>query len=142
MIIVDTNVILSFLLVDGITRKLIVSNKDLFIAPEHCFDELWENRKRWNRHELSEDTLREIVNEVKRIFIMPIEDEVYVKHTNEARELIEDSDDVPLVALAMSVDNEGIWTYNKKHFDNKKLKARVSVLTTKDMLERYPLRDL
>jgi len=142
MIIVDTNVILSFLLVDGITRKIIVDKRDVFMAPEYCFNELWENRKRWNEHELSDGTLKEIVNEVKRLFVMPVEDEIYIKHMNEAKELIEDLDDVPLVALALSVDNEGIWTYNIRHFDNKKLKAKVKVLTTKDVLKLHPLRKL
>jgi len=39
MIIVDTNVILAFLLTEGITRK-IISSRDVFITPEHCFEEL------------------------------------------------------------------------------------------------------
>lgn len=42
MIIIDTNVLLSFLLTDGITRKIIKENPDVFMSPEHCFEELWE----------------------------------------------------------------------------------------------------
>jgi len=40
MIVVDTNVVLAFLITDGITRKIIASNKDVFMTPEHCFKEV------------------------------------------------------------------------------------------------------
>ncbi len=71
MIIVDTNVVLSFLLTDGITRKIILRHKDVFISPEHCFNELWEHRGRWNRHGLPEGDLRMIVDRVKKYFVIP-----------------------------------------------------------------------
>jgi predicted nucleic acid-binding protein len=38
MIIIDTNVLLSFLLTNGITRRIMAENPDLFITPEYCFE--------------------------------------------------------------------------------------------------------
>lgn len=55
--------------------------------------------------------------------------------------MIEDINDAPVLALALSVENEGIWTYDVKHFDKEKIWAKVKVLTTKDVIEMYPLED-
>jgi hypothetical protein len=52
MIIIDTNVLLAFLLTNGITRRIIVENPEVFMSPEYCFDELWEHRDRWNKNDL------------------------------------------------------------------------------------------
>ncbi len=49
MIIIDTNVLLAFILTNGITRRIIVENPEVFMSPEYCFDELWEHRDRWNK---------------------------------------------------------------------------------------------
>lgn len=141
MIIVDTNVILAFLLTSGITRRIILGHKDLFIAPEHCFKELWKHRARWNKHNLSDTELSEIIDIVKKYFIFPVEEEVYKGFLAEATKLIEDINDAPVLALALSVENEGVWTYNVKHFDIEKVKARVKVLTTKDVLKMHPLEE-
>ncbi len=99
MIIVDTNVLLAFLLTNGITRKIIAENPDVFMSPQHCFEELWEHRDRWNKNKLSDDELLEIVNYVKRLFVMAISEEVYDSCHDEAEKLIEDMDDIPVVSL-------------------------------------------
>lgn len=141
MIIVDTNVLLAFLLTNGITRKIIAENPDVFMSPQHCFEELWEHRDRWNKNKLSDDELLEIVNYVKRLFVMAISEEVYDSCHDEAEKLIEDMDDIPVVALALSADNEGIWTYNTRHFRQEIFGERIKVLSTKDVIRLYPLKD-
>ena len=60
---------------------------------------------------------------------------------NEASELIVDVDDVPIVALALAVHNEGVWTYDKKHFHTEKLQSRIKVLTTTEVIKKYPLEE-
>ncbi len=37
-------------------------------------------------------------------------------------------------------DNEGIWTYNTKHFRQEIFKERIRVLSTKDVKELYPFK--
>ncbi len=139
MIIVDTNVLLAFLLTDGITRRVITENTDVFMSPEHCFDELWEHRERWNIKRLSDNELLEIINDIKRLFVIAISPEVYNPYISAAEKLTIDKDDSPVIALALSVDNEGIWTFNTKHFRQDILGDRITVLSTKDVIRLYPL---
>ncbi len=139
MIIVDTNVLLAFLLTDGITRRIITANPDVFMSPEHCFDELWEHRDRWNKNRLPDNELLEIVNDVKRLFVMAISPDVYNQCLPDAEKLTVDKDDSPVIALALSVDNEGIWTFNTKHFRQEIFGDRITVLSTKDVIRLYPL---
>lgn len=141
MIIIDTNVLLAFLLTDGITRRIIAENQDVFMSPEHCFEELWEHRSRWNKNKLHDRELLEIVDDVKRLFVMPVSQEVYDPYITAAEKLTDDKDDAPVIALALSIDNEGIWTHNIKHFRQKKFGERIRVLSTKDVLELYPLKE-
>ncbi len=141
MIIIDTNVLLAFLLTNGITRRIIAGNPDVFISPEHCFEELWEHRERWNKNELPDNELLEVVNDVKMLFVMAVSPEVYNPYIPEAEELTDDKEDSPVIALALSVDNEGIWTYNTKHFRQEIFGKRIRVLSTKDVIGLYPLKD-
>ncbi len=139
MIIVDTNVIIAFLLTKGITEKIISQHSDTFITPEHCFKELWEHRDVWNRNSLSEKELKTIVMNVRKLFVYSIPRSVYKEYEKEAIGIIDDKDDVPIVALGLAVENEGIWTYNTKDFMTKKVQANVKVLTTSDVLKLYPV---
>ncbi len=140
MIIIDTNVLLAFLLTDGITRRIIADNPDVFVSPDHCFGELWEHRDRWNKNKLQYSELLEIIDDVKRLFILPVPKEVYEQCIVVAEKLTDDKDDAPVTALALSIDNEGIWTHNIKHFRQKKFGKRIRVLSTQDVLELYPLK--
>ncbi len=140
MIIVDTNVLLAFFLTNGITRRIITENPDVFMSPEHCFGELWEHRDRWNRNRLQDGELLEIVSDIKRLFVMAVSPEVYNPYIPEAEELTDDKDDAPIIALALSVDNEGVWTYNTKHFRQEIFGERIRVLSTKDVISLYPIK--
>ncbi len=141
MIIIDTNVLLSFLLTNGITRRIIVENPDIFITPEYCFEELWEHRDRWNNKDLPDTELHEVINDVKRLFVMAVPLEVYKPYISDGEELTDDKEDAPIIALALSVDNEGIWTYNTKHFKQEVFGERIRVLSTKDVIKLYPLKE-
>ena len=141
MIIIDTNVLLSFLLTNGITRRIIVENPEVFMSSEYCFYELWEHRDRWNKNHLPDSELLEVVGEVKRFFVIAISPEVYSPNISEGEELTDDKEDAPIIALALSVDNEGIWTYNTKHFKQEVFGERIRVLSTKDVIKLYPLKE-
>ena len=66
---------------------------------------------------------------------MVISPEVYNPYVMEAEELTVDKDDAPVIALALSIDNEGIWTFNTKHFRQKIFGDRIKVLTSKDLIK-------
>lgn len=141
MIIVDTNVIMSFLLTNGITHQLIAAHKDAFITPEYCFEEIWEHKEVWNKKKLPDNELREIINGVRQLFIYPVSEEVYKVKLDEASKLIDDPDDIPIVALALAVHNEGVWTYDTKHFFTEKLQKHIKVLNTSDVIKLYPIQE-
>ena len=138
MIIVDTNVILSALLIKGITRIVLTEHKDVYMTPQFCFDELWKHREVWNINNQPEAKLKIILECIKRK-VLPIEKEVYENELENAQEMIIDIDDAPLIALALSIDNEGIWTYNTKHFKKDELKGKVKILNIKDVIRKYPI---
>ena len=138
MIIIDTNVLLSFLLTNGITRRIIAENPEVFITPEYCFEELWEHRDRWNKKDLSDSELIEVINDVKRLFVTDVSPDIYNPYISEGEKLTDDKEDAPIIALALSVNNEGIWTYNTKHFKQEIFGERIRVLSTKDVIKLYP----
>lgn len=141
MIIIDTNVLLSFLLTNGITRRIIAENPGVFITPEYCYEELWEHRDRWNKKTLPDSELLRVVDDVKRLFVMAVPPDVYNPYISEGEKLTEDKEDAPIIALALSVDNEGIWTYNTKHFKQEVFGERIRVLSTKDVIKLYPFEE-
>ena len=137
MIIVDTNVILSAILTEGITKMVLTAHKNVYMTPLSCFDELWKHRDVWNKKNQSEEELKYILSRLKR-YIIIMDEKTYNNKLEEARKLIIDIDDAPLIALALSVENEGIWTYNTKHFKKEKLKGKVKILNIKDIIKMYP----
>ena len=141
MIIIDTNVLLSFLLTNGITRRIIAENPEVFITPEYCFEELWEHRDRWNKKDLPDSELYEVINDVKRLFVMAVPPDFYNPYISDGEKLTDDKEDAPIIALALSVDNEGIWTYNTKHFRQEVFGESMRVLSTKDVIKLYPLKE-
>lgn len=137
MIIVDTNVILSALLTEGITKVVLTAHQDVYMTPQSCFDELWKHREVWNENTQPDEEQKYVLSRMKR-YIMIIDKKRYKNKLKKAKELIIDVDDAPLIALALSINNEGIWTYNTKHFNKDKLKGKVKILNIKDVIKMYP----
>ena len=136
-IISDTNVLIAMLIKPGIVRKLIINNPGEFITPEWNYFELWEHRDVWNRARLNDDELFDIVQEIKQYYVLEVPEEVYIEFMEEASEYITDKDDIPTLALALAVDNEGIWTFNIKHFKTDIIQKHVKILTTRDIIDLY-----
>jgi predicted nucleic acid-binding protein len=138
MIIVDTNVILSALLTKGITKAVLTAHKGVFMTPQFCFDELWSHRDVWNKNNQPEKEQQYILLRLKR-YIKVVDENIYTNNLEEAKKLMIDPDDTLLIALALSVDNDGIWTYNTKHFKQDRLEGKVKILNIKDVIRMYPI---
>ena len=138
-IIIDTNVLIAMLIKQGIVRKIIVNHPGAFITPEWCFTELWEHRKVWNRRNLDDSELQDILEDLKKYYIFTVSSDYYIAFEKEASELINDPDDIPLIALALAVENIGIWTFNTGDFLTEKIQKRVKILSTRDVVELYPI---
>ena len=61
-IIVDSNVLIAALIKPGIVRQIIPSNPGEWLVPEDIFEEVWEHREVWNRNDLPEFELHEILD--------------------------------------------------------------------------------
>jgi len=114
----------------GIVRELVLDHPGAFLTPEACIGEVWENREDWNRKKVPEASVKEALDFLTEEFVTVVPRSVYRGKEEEAATLIRDPDDVPVVALALAVENEGIWTFNTKDFSGPLLTSRCRVLTT------------
>jgi len=132
-LVVDTNIVVSALIRDSVTRKILLDPRISAYVPEHFLGEIEEHRDHIIRKSgLTEKEMEIILNGViSRLTIVPIEDfkEFMPKAFNAMKGI--DDDDSPFIALAISFDNDGIWT-NDWHFDRQRL---VPVWKTADMLK-------
>ena len=132
-IIVDTNVIVAALIQRGIVRELILRRPGVFMTAEACVREVWENRDDWNRKKVPETLVKEALDLLTDEFVSVVPRSAYKEKEDEAAGLIRDPDDVPVVALALAVDNEGIWTFNTKDFSEPRLLSRSRILGTAEV---------
>jgi len=107
-VIVDTNGIVAALIRRGVVRELVLAHPGVFLTPESCIREVWENREDWNRRRVPDDLVREALDALTEQFVTVVSRPTYREQEREAEKLIGDPDDVPVVALALAVDNRGI----------------------------------
>ncbi|MDI6916566.1 MAG: PIN domain-containing protein [Thermoplasmatales archaeon] len=133
-LVVDTNILLSALIKKSATRKILLHPGFEFYAPEHIFYEI-ENHKNEviKKSGLSEEEFYIVLDSVLTNAIITPENE-FAKYIPRAWDIMKniDPDDFPFLALALSFENDGIWT-NDKHFFRQK---EVKVWRTKDLLKK------
>ena len=132
-IVIDTNILISALIKDSATRKIIFYAPIEFYYPEISLEELEEkkdiiiektglNEKEYN------DLLNEILKFVKLIQYTNIESKI--KEADEIFGKI-DIDDIISIALALSIPNDGIWS-DDADFERQ---DKINIWKTKDVLE-------
>ncbi|MEK6926353.1 MAG: PIN domain-containing protein [Nanoarchaeota archaeon] len=131
-IVVDTNIFISALIKDGVTRNLIVHSKYGLLFPELEFDEILEYeeeilKKSGLSHEEFEELLFDLLNYVKII-----KTEQVIDYKDKATEIMGsiDEDDVIFIATALAF-NCPVWS-DDSHF---KMQKKIKVIATRDMLE-------
>lgn len=120
-LVIDTNIVISCLLKDSITRKILLLSGFEFYLPEYSLDEIVNHRKEiLNRSGLSKEEL-DILLSILLTYIDIIDEEKIKNHFDEAKRIIGSIDltDVPFIALCLAVPNDGIWT-NDIHFEQQK----------------------
>ena len=128
-LVIDTNRVIASLIKDSISRKLLLSNKFNFYSPIFLIEELNKYKaviiKKANINEF-------IYNRILRIFLYKIslvslnEFEDYLE---EAKELIEDTKDIPFIAVALSQKIDGVWS-DDEHFQKQN---KIKIFKTKDL---------
>ena len=131
-IVVDTNILISSLIKDSITREILLLPCMDFYLPEFALEEVEAHKvKIIKLSGLSSDEIDFFLDLLlENISIVPAQ--TIRPHLKEAEKIIGDIDpgDIPFIALALAVDNDGIWT-NDKHF--KKVR-KIKVWNTPELL--------
>ena len=132
-IIVDTNIIISALIKDSVTRKIIIQCNDNLFFPKIMIDEIKRhNNVILSKSGLSQDNLETILNTLlKYIKIIP-SDEIK-NFIPKARKIMEkiDPGDVIFIAAAL-YKNAAIWSDDKDFQEQKEVK----IFTTSNMVKR------
>ena len=132
-IILDVNIILSAIIKDSITRKVIFESGHTFYFPEYAFKKI----EKYKDYILAKSGLEaeEFSNLLKSLFkhIEIISTGNLADSWEKSMDIIEkiDSEDVVFIAAALTIQDAAIWS-DDNHFDKQNA---VKVLKTKDMIE-------
>ena len=134
-LIVDVNIIFAAVLRDSKTREMLMYPFFEYFSPEFTLEEI-ENVKAElvKRAEQPELAVSNMLSEVlKRITIFP--KEYYTAKISEAKKLLPKihDEDLPYIALALSIPVEGIWSNDTAFSDQTKVK----IWRTADILEMF-----
>ena len=135
-LVIDTNIFISSLIKDGLTRYMIVNSPFKLFIPEQ---EIVEIRKYENIIlEKSGITRNELVKIFKELlgYVRVIKNKELLPFRREANRIMNaiDEKDVPFIAAALSL-NCSVWSEDK-HFRKQK---RVKIFTTKEIMEIYKI---
>ncbi|MBI5203360.1 MAG: hypothetical protein HZA11_00410 [Nitrospirae bacterium] len=120
-LVIDTGVLISALLKKSVTREILLFPFMEFLLPEYALDELEAHKDSISsRSGLTREEIDVIMSMLmENISIIPAtEIKPNLKKAEKIIGII-DPFDVPFVALALSLKNDGIWS-NDKHFENLK----------------------
>jgi predicted nucleic acid-binding protein len=120
-LIIDTNVLISAMLKNSVTREILLFPSLEFLLPEYALEEVESHKDKISRRSgLSKGEIDIVLSVLlENITIIPSSE---VKpYLIKADKLIGHIDplDIPFVALALSIENDGIWS-NDKHFEHLK----------------------
>jgi predicted nucleic acid-binding protein len=120
-LVIDTSILISALLKDSVTRQILFFSSIDFLLPEYAFEEIEKHKDNVSiRSGLSRGEIEIVLSLIiENITIIPASK--LKPYMEKAHKIIGSIDpfDVPFVALALSIDNDGIWS-NDKHFKNLK----------------------
>ena len=131
-LIADSSSIMSALISDSSSRRIINKSSLQFIIPEHVFTEIDEHKEEiLSKSEMDRNKLNLMLSMIKeKMEIIP---ESEIKQRDEAKKIMDkiDPDDTIFIALGLSVKNEGIWS-DDRHFEKQ---DRIKVWKTEDLLD-------
>lgn len=124
-LVIDANIILSALIKDSITRKILIGSAVDFYAPDYLIEEVKKYISLVSRKNSLSDQENKKILDILCNYITIVGIEFYEENINEALKIMADIDikDTPYVALALSFDNDGIWSEDKGFFRQDKIKV-------------------
>ena len=131
-IILDVNVILSALIRDSTTRKIILNSKFDFYFPEPSLHKIRKYKDYiLEKSGLSEEEFDKLMATLFK-YIKLMSTEEIGKNWDEAKKIMEhiDPEDVVFIATALSIADSVIWS-DDRHFEKQ---DKVKVLKTEDII--------
>ncbi len=132
-LVVDTNIIIASILKDSTTRKILLHPLFSFCIPDHAFIEIERHEEELMRKSgLTRHRFHLILKRIQRRLTMVPEHE-FAGFYPRAHKIMEDIDqtDAPFIALALSFDNNGLWS-NDKHLEQQNA---IRVWSTRELIE-------
>ena len=132
-LIVDSNVVMSALIKDSITREIILRSGIEFFHPKIALKNLDKYRslilEKSGLDGLEYEDLFKLI--LSKISLIDLENFIgYLEESNDLMRGI-DIEDSPFIALALSFENDGIWS-DDSHF---KKQNKINIWTTKELLD-------
>ena len=131
-LIIDTNILISSLLKDSTVREILLNESINFYLPEIVLSEVNKYLPYIiQKSELNEKEIKKLLNTLlENLILVPIDE--YEKKMDEGMKIIGkiDEKDTQFIALALSIENDGIWS-NDKHFEKQE---KIRVFKTMDIL--------
>jgi len=143
IIIIDTNIIISALIKDSVTRRIIITSGLQFYYPELSFQEMQKHKNTiLQKSGISENSYNMLLNRLlEYIKLLPTEN--IMQKLEEAKKIMYhiDPNDVIFISSALNFEGSVIWS-NDKDFDRQK---RIPHITTKDLtrllIKNKPYKD-
>lgn len=136
-IIIDTNVLLSALIKNSSTRRILLESDWIFYYPEISFHEVRKYKnlvmKKSGLNNLEYSKLISML--LDKIILVPKE-QMHLK-LPEAKEIMKnsDQDDIPFIAAALSIDKSFIWSNDKGY----KLQNTIITINSNKIVELFEL---
>jgi len=131
IIIIDSNIFISALVKEGITRKLITQSKEWLIIPEYLFHEIRNHEEEIILKSGINKREYELLLRVLLKYIIIVPNEIILSYRKQAMEIVKniDADDALFIATAIAFEDSVIWSNDKKL----KNQNRVEVLNTEEI---------
>ena len=133
-IIIDTNILISALIKDSTTRKILIKSNCKFYYPEFSFQEIIRHEGLiLKKSKISRKEYKRLVDALMSIITVIPQKEIE-KHMNTAKDLIGsiDADDAIFIAAALTKDSI-IWS-DDKHLKKQEI---IKVLNTSQMYQIF-----
>jgi predicted nucleic acid-binding protein len=130
IVVIDTNVIISALIRDSLTRKVIIESGLNFVYPEISLHELRKHKKTIiDKSGLPEKDIDKLLDKLLE-YVVLIPTEAVKSHLDEAKLIMQkiDPNDVVFIAAALTFRNSVIWS-DDKDFERQK---RIRIVKTRD----------
>ena len=117
----------------SVTRKIIINSIFELYTPEFTFSEIEKNLNYISKKNSLTINDNKKVLEILSNYIHIFDAEFYIDYLGDAGRIIGkiDENDVPYIALALAINNDGIWT-DDAHFQKQN---EIKVWNTKDIIK-------